>query len=137
MSQAYGHPTQENIEKYLEELVELLSQGYLDKVAYGFKRGGEWVVALQYTAAELGTATTDDYSGSIPRRADVTNASWQSYLWKSRSFFALPIAKQAEIEAALPIKRSSAEEPSSRRGWNPDKAYSSGGGGVRRSTLGG
>lgn len=136
MSQAYGQPSPERISEYLEELETLLAEGYLKEVTYGFKQGDEWVVALKYKATEVGLVYNDDYSGMIPRGKDVSRASWYSFLAKSDAFFKLTPEKRRAIEDSLPIKRSTAEEPSAGTGWHPDKTYNSGGGGVRRSTLG-
>ncbi len=138
LSQAYGEPTEEHIDNLLGELTEYLVDGYLDRITYGFRKGDQWVVALRYKGTEIGSLTTDDRSGRVPRGADVTNASWCSHLVLNSKWEALSPEKRASYERALPIQRTNGTEPSpGARGWIEDKTYSSSGGGVRRASAGG
>jgi hypothetical protein len=138
LSQAYGQPTEAHIANLMDELTELLVDGYLDRVTYGFRKGDQWVVAMKYTGAEIGTLTTDDRSGRVPRGADIGGASWCSHLVRSSRWDALTAAQQDTYENRLPIQRTDGAEPSpGTRGWIEDKVYSSSGGGVRRSSAGG
>ena len=138
MQQAYGSPTDNRLEQYLQELVVLLAEGVLKEVTYGFKRDGSWIVALRYTADMSGNLTVDDRSGSIPRGVDTSGASWGSYLIKDSKWSTLSESNQKAIERDLPFQREGAEEPKvaavTRCG---DRTYSSAGNGVRRSTIGG
>ncbi len=80
MQQEYGQPSDVAIDAYLQELVVLLPDGYVDDVVYGYKRDGAWIVALKYTADMHGNLNTDDRSGRIPRGANVIGATFYSFL---------------------------------------------------------
>lgn len=138
LSQAYGEPTEQHIANLMGELTEYLVDGYLERVTYGFRKGDQWIVALKYTGSDIGSLTTDDRSGRVPRGADVTGASWCSHLALNSKWWALPENQRSRYEQALPIQRSNGTEPSpGARGWIEDKTYSSSGGGVRRASAGG
>lgn len=138
MQQAYGRPSDTDIENYLQELTELLAGGYVKEVSYGFRRDGVWIAALKYTADMYGNLTADDRSGRIPRGADVTGATWYSFLSYSSAWSALTQTQRDAVERDLPFARSSGVEPVVRNGsWSPDKSYSAAGCGLRRATIGG
>ena len=138
MQQAYGSPSDKDIESYLGELVTLLYDGYLDTVMYGFKKDGAWLPAtLRYTALSLGTTGDGDRSGTVKRGVETTGAHFTSYLTYSSKWSDLSDADRREYKAALPIQRVSGSEPAAPGGWIDDKSYISGGGGVRRAVLGG
>jgi len=120
------------------ELTEYLVDGYLDRITYGFRKGDEWAVALRYKGTEIGSLTTDDRSGRVPRGADVTDASWCSHLVLNHRWDALSPESRAAYERALPVQRTNGAEPSpGARGWIEDKTYSSSDGGIRRASTGG
>jgi hypothetical protein len=138
MQQAYGRPSDQDIENYLGELVSLLSDGYLDTVMYGFKKDGAWLPAtLRYTALSLGTTGDGDRSGTVKRGVETSGASFTSYLTYSQNWWNLGDDARARYKAGLPIQRVSGEEPKAPGGWIEDKTYIAGGGGVRRAVLGG
>ncbi len=138
MQQAYGSPSDQEIENYLGELVTLLSDGYLDTVMYGFKKDGAWLPAtLRYTAFSLGTTGDGDRSGTVKRGVETAGAYFTSYLTYSQKWWNLSEQARARYKAGLPIQRVSGEEPKAPGGWIEDKTYISGGGGVRRAVLGG
>lgn len=138
MQQAYGKPSDTDIENYGTELTELLAGGYVKEVTYGYRRDGAWVVALRYTADMYGNLTADDRSGRIPRGADISGATWYSFLTYSSKWDTLTPAQRETIERDLPFSRSSGVEPTVRTGgWSPDKSYSAAGCGLRRATIGG
>lgn len=138
MQQAYGKPSTQAINDYLDEIETLLADGYLDAITYGFKQGEQWVVALKYKATVLGLQYADELSGRIPRGKDVSAATWYSFLEKSSAFYEdLNEGQRSAYEAELSIKRTPGNEPSAGgNAWHQDKSYQSGGGGVRRSVLG-
>ena len=87
----YGKPSDSDIADYEAEVVELLKDGYLRTVTYGFRRNGCWVEpTLKYTAQDLtgGTADNDD-PGRVHPRADIRGASFWSYLTYTASWFSL------------------------------------------------
>jgi len=138
MQQEYGKPTDDHLNDLLDELVAYLADNYLDYVEYGFRRGDFWVVAHKYTAAEIGSFSTDDRSGRIRRGADISGAHWWSYLVKNARWWNLSQAERDRYEAALRVKRvAGCDASAGTNGWTPERAYASGGGGVHRSGLGG
>lgn len=138
MQQAYEHPSDQDIENYLDELVTLLFDGYLDTVIYGFKRGETWLPAtLRYTAIAIGSTDQDERSGTVKRGVETSGASFTSYLTHSRKWWELSDQARAEYNRKLPIQRVTGNEPLTTGGWMEDKSYISGAGGVRRAVLGG
>ena len=89
----YGKPSDSDITDYETEIVELLKGGYLGTVSYGYKRDGEWVEpTLRYTARDLAGATAyDDDPGKIRPGADISGASFYSYLTYSMSWEELSV----------------------------------------------
>lgn len=138
MQQAYGQPSDAAIGSYLLELTELLAGGYVKEVTYGFWRDGAWVAAVKYTADMYGNLTADDRSGRVPRGADITGATWYSFLAFSSKWDSLTPSQRQAVERELPFVRSSGAEPVIRIGaWLQDKTYSAIGCGLRRATIGG
>ena len=82
MQRFYGKPSDENIADYESEATEMLRAGYLDTVTYGFKRDGKWIEpTLRYTARDLaGASANDDDPGRIRPGADISGASFYSYM---------------------------------------------------------
>ncbi len=136
MQRFYGQPNDERIATYIDEVILLMLDGYLDSVEYGFQRNGNWVggAALSYNA-QWGSIFTNDSPGRVPARADIAGATWKSFLTKNQKFDDLTTYEQAKIESALPIQRTGAEQPGADGVWTYDKTYSNGGGAVLRRTL--
>ena len=136
MQRLYGRPTDERIEKYDEELVELLTAGYLGAITYGYRRNGSWIEpALRYTAFQLADRGFGDDPGRVRPGADISGASFYSYLTYSSAWDALTSAEQATFKEGLPFKRGSASEPGVDGYLQQDLAYSAGGRGVQRETV--
>ena len=78
----YGRPNNHHIAQYETEVIEFLKEGYLDTVTYGFRRNGNWIEpTLRYTARDLaGASANDDDPGRIRPGADISGASFCSYL---------------------------------------------------------
>ena len=124
------------IEKYDEELVELLRAGYLGTVAYGFRRKDKWIEpTLRYTALELSDPGFGDDPGRVPRGADVSGATSYSYLTYSSAWDQLTASEQAAFKRGLPVQRAGAPEPGVDGYLQRDLAYSAGGRGVQRETV--
>jgi hypothetical protein len=65
----YGHVTDERIAEFEGEVTELLRQGYLGTVTYGFQRNDMWIEpTLRYTAADLAGSGGDDDPGRASRQ---------------------------------------------------------------------
>ena len=135
LSAYYGKPSESRIWEFYEELVELLAEGYVASVEYGFQRNGQRIVSLYYEARMDGSLS-DGKSGGVYARADISGASWFSYLVTSSKWDLLSSAAQQQIEARLPIKRSYGQGPGDGNGyWSTDRSYSSQGVGVQRRTF--
>ncbi|MFX9284151.1 hypothetical protein ABTN93_19105, partial [Acinetobacter baumannii] len=79
------------IAEFEAEATEMLKAGYLETVTYGFKRDGNWVEpTLRYTARDLaGTAANDDDPGRVRPGADISEASFYSYMTYTSAWFQL------------------------------------------------
>jgi hypothetical protein len=137
MQRFYGEPNDTKIVEFEVELTSLLKAGYLGTVSYGFKRNGEWITpTVRYFARELnGLSATDDDPGRVPPGADVTGASFYTYLTYSSSWDALTTAQQTQFKLALPFFRGGAPEPGVKGHFTNDLNYSSGGRALRRASL--
>ena len=133
---AYGAPSDSSIDDFGEEAALLLRDGYLGTVTYGFRRHGNWVLALHYVAQNDGTLADDDRAGRVPRGVDINGAVFHSYLTYSGAWHVLTWEQKQSVEASLPLNRTSADPPGTSGGyWTTDKSYSSNGTGVGRSTY--
>src|SRR6266705_2713455 len=75
----YGGPSNTRIDNYEAELIAMLKGDYLDTVIYGFKRTGNWIVALKYTSTSGGVLVSDQDPGAIKPGEDIAGASFGSY----------------------------------------------------------
>lgn len=133
----YGQPTDAAITSYEAELVEFLKEGYLGTVTYGFRRNNEWIEpTLQYTARDLvGAMAADDDPGRIRPGADVSNASFYTYLTYSAAWDSLSDAGKDSFKGRLPFQREGAPEPGVNGYLSRDRTYSAGGRSLDRATL--
>ena len=137
MQRFYGSPSDGEIFDYETEVVELLKDGYLGVVTYGFRRKGYWIEpTLQYTARDLvgGTAADDD-PGRVSPRADVRGASFYSYLAYSSAWDSLTASQRQAVKDRLPVKRTGAAEPGVDGYWSTDRTYSAGGRALDRGSV--
>ncbi len=136
LQRAYGEPTDTRIEAFGEEAAQLLNGGYLDTVTYGFRKNGDWILALRYTAQTDGLLSADDRAGGIPRGVDIASAGFYSFLTKTSAWWSLDTSVQERIENALPVNRTAGTEPGVTGGyWSSDRSYASNGNGVSRGTF--
>ena len=138
MQRFYGQPCDEHISVYEAEVVELLRQGYLGEVIYGFEKNGSWIEpTLKYTAKDLANGTQDDDPGRLRPGANITGASFYSYLTYSANWDSLTSTQQTVIKEKLPLKRGSAPEPQVYGGgyFSDDKVYSAGGRSLGRAIV--
>jgi len=133
----YGQPSDASIADYEDEIVQLLKAGYLKKVSYGFKKDDKWIEpSLHYEANEMGgLAITNDDPGRIRPGADISGASFYSYLIYSSEWRKLTYAEREAFRNGLPFKRGGANEPGVNGYLSQDKTYSAGGKSVIRSTV--
>ncbi len=133
----YGKPTDAQIADYENEVIEFLKGGYLGKVIYGFKRSGKWIEpTLQYTARDLaGGSANDDDPGRIRPNADVSGASFGSFMTYSAAWTALPPSEKEAVRKRLPFRRGDGDEPGVHGYLQTDRTYSSGGRALERASV--
>lgn len=132
----YGSPSDTRIADYETEAIALMKAGYLNYVWYGFKRNNLWIEpTLKYTAQDLYSGSVDDDPGKIRPGADVSGASFSSYLTYSAKWHALSTAEQDAYERGLPYIRTGAAEPAVNGYLANDKTYSSGGRALERAMV--
>ena len=137
MQRLYGKPSDASIADYEEEVIELLKAGMLGTVTYGYRRDDNWIEpTLQYTARDLaGISANDDDPGRIRPGADVSDASFYSYLTHNAAWHGLSEKEREDFEERLPFKRSGAPEPGVDGYLNTDRTYSSGGRALDRASV--
>lgn len=133
----YGKPSDEAITNYETEITEFLKAGYLGVVTYGFRRDGKWTEpTLRYSARDLaGFAANDDDPGRIRPGADITDASFYSYLTHNAAWGSLSEAERQAFEKRLPFRRGGALEPPVSGYLTRDLTYSSGGRALDRAIV--
>lgn len=133
----YGSPSDLDISSYEKELTEFLKNGYLSEISYGFKRGDNWIEpTIKYTAKDLaGMSSADDDPGQIRPNADISGATFYSYLITNSKYSNLAIADRESFDKTLPFLRGGAPTPGTNGYMSSDKTYSSGGKSLDRSTL--
>lgn len=134
----YGALTDKNIDDYETEAVELLRQGFLATVTYGFRRNGDWIEpTLRYTLKDFANGMVDDDPGRIRPGLDITGAEFYSYLTYTSKWNSLTYAEQQAVKSALPFQRGGAAEPKVSAGsyFFDDKTYSAGGRALGRSSV--
>ena len=133
----YGEPSDYNISTFELEVIGLLRKGYLRTVAYGYKRHNQWIEpTLKYNAIDLmGISSNDDDPGRIRPGANISGASFYSYLTYSAKWDQLSQDERDAFKKTLPFSRSSAGEPTINGYLSQDKTYSSGGRALNRETV--
>jgi len=137
MQRFYGSPSDADIADYEAEVTELLKEGYLGTVTYGFRRDGNWIEpTLRYTARDLaGGSANDDDPGRIRASANVAGASFYSYLTYSSAWYQLPESDKEAFHKRLPFGRGGAPEPGISGYLADDRTYSSGGRAIDRASV--
>lgn len=134
MSDYYGSPDEAKIPRYQKEMAELLSEGCVEWVQYGFRRDGKKVFVLKYRVQPSGFQ--DGRSGGVLARVDVSGAEWFSFMTYTRKWHSLSDARRREIKDRTGIKRAEGEEPADGDGcWAEYRDYSSEGVGVQRGIF--
>lgn len=133
----YNRPSDSSIADYETEMIAMLRAGYLETVSYGFMRDGEWIEpTLRYTAQELaGAALNDDDPGRIRPGADISGASFYSFLTYSAAWAALTDDERATFEGTLPFQRTDGLEPGISGYLEHDRIYSAGGRALNRASV--
>lgn len=137
MQRFYGKPADDKIAQYEAEIVELLHAGYLKEVTYGFRRSDAWIEpTLRYMAKDLaGMAANDDDPGRVRAGADITNASFYSYMTYTAAYVAMSATERETFQKRLPFVRGGADEPGVSGYFVDDLTYSSGGRALIRKSV--
>ncbi|MCI0149605.1 hypothetical protein KNO81_27340 [Paraburkholderia sediminicola] len=137
LQRLYGHITDERIAEFEGEVTELLRQGYLGTVTYGFQRDDKWIEpTLRYTASDLADSGTDDDPGRVLPGKDVSGAQFHSYLTYSAAWDALTAEQRTAVKQQLPLQRVSGSNAAVSNGYFvDDKTYSSGGRSLGRASV--
>ena len=137
MQRFYGVPNDTDIAEYEKEIIELLKNGYLGTVKYGFKRNGKFIEpTLEYRAYDLmGMNANDDDPGRIRPNANITGASFYSYLTYSEKWDEISTSEKENFKKTLPFQRNGCDEPTVDGYLTEDKTYSSGGRALTRKTV--
>lgn len=133
----YGYPSDSDIYDYETEIIELLKDGYLDEVTYGFKRNGNWIEpTIKYEAKDLALASSiDDDPGRIRPGADIDGAIFHSYLTRTSAWSNLTTDEQDKYQDGLPFRRVGAPQPGVDGYISQDKTYTSGSKSLNRFTV--
>lgn len=133
----YNKPSDRQIDDYETEVVKLLNDGYIDTITYGFKLDEKWIEpTLRYTARDLaGMNANDDDPGHIKPNANISGASFYSFLTYNSAWGELSEQQRNNYKNALPFKRSSGFEPGVNGYLSQDQTYSSGGHSLERSSV--
>ncbi|ANB24608.1 hypothetical protein A6F57_04915 [Alteromonas stellipolaris] len=135
MQRFYGKPSSKQIEDFEEEVAQLIKNGYLDTVTFGFQRDYKWIEpTFSYTASQISNGV-DDVPGALRANADVSNAYFCSYLAYTNKFLELNQNERDGFKKTLPIQRVTGDEPSTSGYYESDKTYSSGEQSLSRKSL--
>lgn len=137
MQRFYGSPRDAEIAEFETEATEMIKAGYVETVTYGFKRNGNWIEpTLRYIARDLfGTSANDDDPGRVRPGADVSSATFYSYMTYTSEWFQLAEPERAAFRRGLPFSRSGAPEPGITGYLANDRTYSSGGRALDRASV--
>jgi hypothetical protein len=137
MQRLYGGPSDAGIASYEAEIIEFLKAGYLGNVWYGFRCNGSWIEpTLRYTARDLaGSAANDDDPGRVRPGADITGATFYSYLTYSGAWNNTTGAEREAFEKRLPFQRGTGPEPGVSGYMSEDRVYSAGGRALNRASV--
>jgi hypothetical protein len=137
MQRLYLSPSDANIASYESEITEFLKAGYLGIVTYGFKRDGNWIEpTLRYTARDLsGSSANDDDPGRVRPGANISGATFYSYMTYSPAWNALSPTEREAFEKGLPFTRGGAPEPGVTGYLSEDRTYSAGGRALNRASV--
>jgi hypothetical protein len=134
--QAYGRPSEQNINDYGTELAYLLRDGYVEEYEFGFRRDDERLVSWRYKVVHGSLNSTDDRPGKLLTGVDVATASHFNFLTYSSAWARLSQQDRERIEGSLPIKRTTGQPPKDGLGyWVEDRSYASAGVSMSRRTF--
>jgi hypothetical protein len=132
----YGSPSESMLEKYREELKELLVGGYVDQYQFGYTRAGNAVWSLRYQVGPDGALSGTGIGGGVPARVGITGATFFNFLTPSSSWYQLSTNAREAVERRLPFARGVGAPPGEAGGfWASDRTYAAGGVVLERSVF--
>lgn len=137
MQRFYGHPSDIDIAKYENEVIELLKAGYFGTLTVGFLRNSQWIEpTLRYTAQDLaGMSANDDDPGRLRPSLNISGATFHNYLTYSPAWGALTDKEQDAFKKRLPFYRTNMTQPTISGYLIDDKTYSAGGRALSRASV--
>ena len=137
MQRFYGHPSDQRISEFENEIIAFLKNGYLDTVYYGFQRNGNWIApTLKYSARDLyGSSVVNDDPGRLVLSADISGAIFHSYLQYSGAWSDASAAEREAFNKLLPFLRINAPRPGINGYLYDDRTYSAGGRALERASV--
>jgi len=137
MQRFYHSPADTDIARFEGEVIDLVKAGYLKSVSYGFRRDGNWIApSVHYDAKDLlASGGANDDPGGIAPGADISGATFYSFMTYSAAWSDLSQAARDAFESTLPVQRTTAPAPGLNGYLAPDLTYSAGGKALARSTL--
>ena len=136
-SRLHGKPAIALVERYNQELVELLRYGYLSQYEFGFKREDRRVLSWSYEVDTAGNISGDDRPGKMSAYVDLSGTTFFNFLCYSTKYHNLTTDQQASFKSSHPVNRSSGNPPIDGDGfWSgAEKNYSAEGTGVSRRSF--
>lgn len=134
----HGSPEPSQVDRYRDELIEMLTGGYLEQYEFGFKKDGIRVICWRYSINFSGDLLggNDDRSGGIHANAKIDGASYYNFMTTNRAWSALTESQKHAVRERYGIFRETGTLPKDGVGhWETDKNYSNGGLSVSREVY--
>ena len=134
----YGEPSEAMVTKYQDELIVMLAGGFVNEYEFGFKKNDQRIVSWQYRVNASGDLVggTDNRSGGIYARANISDAIYFNFMSYAQSWFALSQEERDAVRSKHPVNRSTGRLPADGSGyWHTDRTYSSAGVAIERKTF--
>ncbi|WP_425005587.1 hypothetical protein [Mycolicibacterium sp. S3B2] len=134
----YDAPSEADVAEYHEELIVMLSGGYIQAYEFGFEKNDQRIVSWQYQVNASGDLIggVDDRSGGIFATADTTGATYFNFMSYSQAWFDLSSSDRGTVKSKHQVDRTSGYLPSDGSGyWHTDRTYSSAGVAIERRTF--
>lgn len=132
----YRRPAADSLDRYRDELVQLLHRGYLDAYEFGFKRDDQRVLSWFYQVGPSGDVEGGS-PGGLYARADIEEASYFNFVTYSQRWCGLDAAAKERFREGLPFRRGHGSAPVDGSGYwaENDRGYAAGGTLVTRRTF--
>ena len=79
----YDRPTEDAIDDYETELIEMLANGYVATYEFGFKKNDKRVLTWRYTVGADGGLHGDANAGALYAKAAVADATYFNFMTHS------------------------------------------------------